>query len=266
LIDANDVLSPSAISPDGQWLLLSSQSGRRDDIFVCRADGSDLRRLTDDVYRDRWPRWSRDGREVFFYSNRTGRFEIWSIRADGSGLRRISDLPDRDIHFPTLSPSGDRLIASTQTDGESWITDPARPWTPGNARRLEGLGTSDEWLIPIDWSRDGRRLLGPMMSGAGTINAFGVYDITSGGTGRLSVRHPLGDGYRLAWLPDSRRVLVIDRQSRIQLVDTVTGRHRTLLENSPWRFWGNVPPISPDGRTIYLGALKAQSDIWMVGR
>ncbi len=266
LIHANDVLTPTGISPDGQWLLLSSQSGRRDDIFICRTDGSGLRRLTDDVYRDRWPRWSRDGQEVFFYSNRTERFEIWAIKIDGSGLRRISDQTDRNIHFPTLSPSGDRLIASAQTTPDSWIADPSRPWNPENARKLEALGTHAEWLIPIDWSPDGRRLLGPMMSRAGTINGFGVYDFASGGTGRLSVRHALGDGYRLAWLPDSRRVLIVDRGNRILLVDTVTGRERTLLEGSPWRFWGNVPPISPDGRTFYLGSLEAQSDVWMVAR
>ncbi|MBA3295793.1 MAG: hypothetical protein H0U19_02565 [Acidobacteria bacterium] len=80
------------------------------------------------------------------------------------------------------------------------------------------------------------------------------------------IRDALGDGYRLAWLPDSRRVVVVDRGSRIHLVDTQTGRQRTLLEGSPWRFWGNVPPIAPDGRTIYLGALQTQSDIWMIAR
>ena len=266
LFQANDVLTPSGISPDGQRLLLSSQSGRRDDIFVCRTDGSELRRLTDDVFRDRWPRWSRDGREVFFYSNRSGHFEIWSIKLDGSGLRRISDQADQNIHFPTLSPSGDRLIASTQNGPESWIADPSRPWNPQNARKLEGLGTPDEWLIPTDWSRDGRRLLGPMMSRAGTISALGVYEFASSGHGTLTVRNAIGDGHRLAWLPDSRRVLIVDRADRIHLLDTVTGRHRTLLEGSAWRFWGNVPPISPDGRTFYLGSLAVQSDVWMVAR
>ena len=266
LIHANDVLAPSGISPDGEWLLLSAQGGRRDDIFICRSDGTGLRQLTDDVHRDRWPRFSRDGREVFFYSNRNGRFEIWSVRVDGSGLRRISDQPDNHIHFPVLSPSGDRLIASTQISPDSWIADLSRPWSPGNARKIAGLSTPDEWLIPIDWSPDGRRLLGPMMSRAGTIGAFGIYEFTSGETGRITVRNAIGDNNRLAWLSDSRRVLVIDRRDRIHLVDTVTGRQRTLLEGSSRRFFGNVPPISPDGRTIYLGSLESQSDVWMIAR
>jgi len=82
----------------------------------------------------------------------------------------------------------------------------------------------------------------------------------------LTVRNAIGDGHRLAWLPDSRRVLIVDRADRIHVLDTVTGRHRTLLEGSTWRFWGNVPPLSPDGRTFYLGSLAAQSDVWMVAR
>ena len=266
LIKANDVLGPTGVSPDGNWLLLSSQSGRRDDIFVCRSDGSELRRLTDDVHRDRWPRFSPDGQQVYFYSNRSGRFEIWVIKVDGSGLRRVSDQAGVNIHFPALSPSGDRLVASTQTSPDAWIADPSRPWNEANARKLEGLGTPDEWLIPIAWSSDARRLIGPMMSRAGTIRGFGVYDFDSPSTGKVTVRKGTNDGYRVAWLPDGKRALIVDRRNRIHVVDVATGRAHTILENSPYRFWGNVPPISRDGRTIYLGSLETQSDIWMVER
>lgn len=104
------------------------------------------------------------------------------------------------------------------------------------------------------------------MSRAGTISALGIYDFTSDVAGRITHRSPLMDNYRVSWLPDSRRVLIIDRANRIYLLDTVTGRHKTLLDKSPWSFWGNVPPISPDARTIYLGALESQSDVWMVAR
>jgi Tol biopolymer transport system component len=98
------------------------------------------------------------------------------------------------------------------------------------------------------------------------MRAFGIYEFDSLSTDKLTVRSPVGDGYRLAWLPDSRRVVVVDRRDRIHVVDVITGRRRTVLDESPWHFWGNVPPISPDGRTIYLGAVETQSDVWMVER
>ena len=266
LIQANDVLTPTSISPDGRQLLLTSQTGRRDDIFVSGTDGTALRRLTDDEFRDRWPRWSRDGREVFFYSNRTGTYQIWSVRPDGGGLRHIFGVDNTNVHFPVLSPDGTRLIASTQTSPDSWMVQLTGTAGAESSAKLEGLGTADEWLIPVDWSPDGRRLAGPMMSRAGTINAVGVYEFGDDGRGRLTLRHASGDGYRFAWLGDSRRVLILDRSDRLHLLDVETGRLKTIFDDPAWRFWGNVPAIAPDGRRIYLGALEEQSDVWMIAR
>ena len=266
LIQANDVLTPTSISPDGRQLLLTSQTGRRDDIFVSGADGAGLRRLTDDEFRDRWPRWSRDGREVFFYSNRTGTYQIWSIRPDGGGLRHIFGVENTNVHFPVLSPDGARLIASTQTSPDSWLVNLSGAAGAASSTKLEGLGTADEWLIPVDWSPDGRRLAGPMMSRAGTINAVGVYEFGEDGRGSVTLRHASGDGYRVAWLGDSRRMLILDRSDRLHLLDAETGRLQTIFQNPAWRFWGNVPALAPDGRSIYLGALEEQSDVWMIAR
>jgi len=74
------------VSPDGEWITFYF-GGKQEDIFVIRKDGSGLRQLTDDVYKDRAPRWSPDGKRIAFYSNRGGKYEIWTIEADGSGLR-----------------------------------------------------------------------------------------------------------------------------------------------------------------------------------
>ena len=265
LINANDVLVPTSISPDGEWLLLHSQMGSRDDIFVLRRDGSGLRRLTDDVHRDRWPRWSRDGREVFFFSNRSGRYEIWSIRGDGSGLRRVSDQAKVELLYPLLSPRGDRLIASVGTAPGSWLAELSKPWSGNNARAIEGLNTADEWLIPVDWSPDGRRLVGPMRSKAGTINALGVFEFTSAYAGKLILRSPIGDNFGMAWL-DDRRVVLVQSSTRLLIFDVATGAHRPAIDD-PSRALSDIPPVvGHDRRTVYVGVVDAQSDVWMVTR
>jgi Tol biopolymer transport system component len=265
LLSANDVLVPTSISPDGDWLLLHSQTSTRDDIFVVRHDGSGLRRLTDDAHRDRWPRWSRDGREVFFFSNRSGHYEIWRIEGDGSNLRRLSDQPQVDLLYPIQSPRGDRLIASVGITSSAWLTELARPWGADNAHAIQGLGTSDEWLIPVDWSPDGRRLVGPMRSKSGTITAFGVFEFTSADAGKVTLRSPIGDGFGMAWL-DDRRVVLVQGSKRLILVDVTTGAQRLVL-NDPSRGLSEIPPvIDRSRRTVYVGVVNAQSDVWMVTR
>ncbi len=63
------------VSPDGEWLAFTSW-GQQEDVFIARTDGSDLRQLTNDAYKDRLPRWSPDGGRIAFYSVRSGRYEL----------------------------------------------------------------------------------------------------------------------------------------------------------------------------------------------
>ena len=69
------------LSPDGEWLAFHD-AGRQEDIFVVKTDGTELRQLTNDVYKDRYPRWSPDSRRIAFHSNRGGESDIWLINPD----------------------------------------------------------------------------------------------------------------------------------------------------------------------------------------
>jgi serine/threonine protein kinase len=53
------------VSPDGNWIVFRSE-GQQEDLYVARSDGSELRKLTDDLHRDRGPKWSRDGQRIAF--------------------------------------------------------------------------------------------------------------------------------------------------------------------------------------------------------
>src|SRR5207244_1527828 len=77
------------VSPDGQWVAFQSW-GHQEDIYVMKSDGSGEKQLTNDIYKDRLPRFSPDGRRIAFFSNRSGNFEIWIIGTDGSGLQQIT--------------------------------------------------------------------------------------------------------------------------------------------------------------------------------
>ncbi|MFL6203569.1 MAG: protein kinase domain-containing protein, partial [Thermoanaerobaculia bacterium] len=53
-------VSSAEVSPDGRWIVFDVSSPY-EDLFLIHPDGSGLRRLTDDVYKDRNPRWSPAG-------------------------------------------------------------------------------------------------------------------------------------------------------------------------------------------------------------
>lgn len=83
------------------------------DIYVANADGSDVRRLTDNGAANFAPYWHPSGEKILFSSNvddPTGRaFDLYMIGVDGSGLERVTHTPDFD-GFPVFSPDGRWLV------------------------------------------------------------------------------------------------------------------------------------------------------------
>jgi Tol biopolymer transport system component len=60
------------------------------DIFTARADGTDLRRLTDVYGYDAEATISTDGKKIVFTSTRDSDLDIYSMNADGSGVKRLT--------------------------------------------------------------------------------------------------------------------------------------------------------------------------------
>lgn len=77
-------------SPDGSEIAFASAADGDPEIYVMRADGSRMRRLTDNEAQDFPPSWSPDGRRIVFSSDRRGNFDLYSIRRDGTGVRRLT--------------------------------------------------------------------------------------------------------------------------------------------------------------------------------
>jgi len=68
-------------SPDGKQIVFSGSSGGITDLYIVNADGTGLRRLTDDGYGDFQPQWSPDGKTIAFASDRdSASFEILRFR------------------------------------------------------------------------------------------------------------------------------------------------------------------------------------------
>jgi TolB protein len=91
-------------SPDGKLIAItgSRPGDSRVHLYVLRADGGGVRRLTGEVVPGK-PAWSSD-RMWIAVSDHDGR--IVAVQPDGRGQRTVTTLPDMDIGHLAWSPDG----------------------------------------------------------------------------------------------------------------------------------------------------------------
>jgi serine/threonine protein kinase len=239
-------------SPDGQWLLMTV-SDPNEDLMICRSDGTGIRRITNDPFKDREPVWSWDGNTIIFFSDRTGRYEIWSIRLDGSGLTQITETTGENIYTPIPSSDGRFIAALSSLSGAV---------TSGLIDLDRGLPVRElEWFPAIDsthtfvaqqFAADGRRLLGV---GSPGWDLF-VYSLDT-----KNYQHfPEARGG--SWLPDGQSILYM-RDSKLFRIDTQSGEIQELYE-IPEDFQRGPQRLSWDFKSLYYMQFETESDIWML--
>ena len=254
------ILTPTDVSPDGRWVTLFNVPDRQQDVFLMRADGSGLTRLTDDGARDWSPRFTPDGKAVVFYSNPEGKYIAYSIRLDGSGRTRLTDVAVSAI-YPVFSPDAKRLVVSLFPPSRGIMGAAPWPLTEKSATPLQ-LSVDGGTMTPTYWTRDGRWMSGFITNTAGEPNGFGVYDVAAGRARRLNDD---SRGFDVAWMPDSRSVIYFTDRGGLVMQDVESLTRREIAGRLPY------PPdllasiaASPDGKTLYYGARQVESNIWIV--
>jgi eukaryotic-like serine/threonine-protein kinase len=258
------LLVPTDVSPDGAWLALYNALERQQDIFLMRRDGRDLTRLTDDIARDWIPRFTPDGEALTFYSNQLGPYESWLIRRDGSGRTQLTDFGELQGQSPVFAPDGERLLILRADSLIPMIG--AAPWpvTPESATRLTGFDVPGGHMYASGWSPDGRWLTGTVQPHSGANRGNAIYEMA---TAHARILSDDGVSEVLAWLPGSRRVVYFTKSGALVVQDIESLERRILSDALPY------PPdqlghivAAPDGRTLFYGARRVESNIWMVRR
>jgi Tol biopolymer transport system component len=248
------------LSPDAEWLACAT-IGTPEDVVLLRADGSELRRLTDDRFKDRNISWSRDGSRLVFDSTRSGGWDVWTVRADGSELRRTADTPD--TAGAVWSSDGQRLTFVMPESGMAEV-DAAR-FTDREAIRFVPLPDSMAGFEPGEWSPSGDLLGGTEVDVNRRPVSIGAIDPKTRRYRRSQL--PIGgaiwsDAYWkfAGWLPDSRHYVASGRD-QIALVDVETGAWRGLQAVDKRRL---IVSLSRDGGTLLVEQESFDGDLWML--
>lgn len=160
-------------SRDGKFIAFSRRYPPDNfEICVCRTDGSDFRRLTNNPALDSHPTWAPDSQRLAFASNRLGNFDLYAMNLDRTGLVRLTH-HGSDEWFPNWSVTdkiayvrgGDIFVMNSDGSGQTNLTASAAnegspAWAPIGDRLVynsDKYGNRDVFTIKSDGS-DRRRL------------------------------------------------------------------------------------------------------------
>ena len=163
----------AAISPDGRWVVFTSERRGTPDLYVVEIDGgSEPRLLIDSPAMEDQVAFSPDGNSIAFVSTASGNADIYVLpfepRASQDLARavNVTNHPGGDFR-PDFSPDGARIAFTTdrdtpvaghpifgftrQREGDIYVMD-------RDGGNLQRLTATPDWDGSPEWSADGRTL------------------------------------------------------------------------------------------------------------
>jgi serine/threonine-protein kinase len=245
-----------ALSPNGSQVAVefinANSNASVPDVYTQSLDGGALSRLTFEGTNNQRPRWSRDGRDIYFLSDRSGLPALYKQRADGSApAQRVASDP-RGLGEGFESPDGSWLVLRSADDVccdilgmRSTVDSAPRQLVATPFReRSPALSPDGKWLAYA--SDEGGR--------------FEVFvrpfpDIQSG---RFQISTAGGEAPR--WNRQGTELFYIDGVNDLQAVRVATRPSFGILEKRRlfsvngyfFSAWAQAYDVSPDGRRFLM--------------
>lgn len=252
----------------GTWYRKGYRGSSNEDVWICKSDGSDNRRLTDFNGQDNSPMWSADGQFVYYVSEAFGS-PANVVRRDGAGKSQpvqITFHKDDSVRQARISGNGEWIVYECGPD--LWVVS-ARG---GSARKLAIEVHADDKSNTERTVTLSRGMTEYALSPDESHVAFAVHGEIflmpiAGGKAKRLTDHPAYD-HGLAWAPDGKSLIFAsDRGGQEDLYlltpddpehPTFTKAHRfkvTQLTNTPEAEVG--AGFAPNGKKVaFLGAGK----------
>jgi TolB protein len=234
------------------WVAFYANPAGNPDIFIARADGSELTQLTDDPAFDDSPALSPDGSRIVFLSARDDpegsfpdlKYEIYLINRDGTDLQRLTETEVGEDH-PAWSPDGEKILFDADYDGDGFFEIYTIDLDGTDLTRLTDNDANDQFA---DWSPDGRQI-------AFTSDRNGGWDIfimDADGSNQQALTE--GEDWALfpAWSPDGSQIAYTglapnSRNTEVYVMNADSSEPRRLTDAPGF---DENPAWSPDGTRI----------------
>jgi TolB protein len=153
IVTSGSLNTTPTFSPDGRRIAFARGLGANVEIFSCRRDGTELKRLTTSPGIDTNPTWSPSGAEIAFTSSRSGSPQIYVMDAEGTNQRRVTFQGEYN-DGAAWSPDGTRLAYATRAQQNRFDIAVLDLVTLAAQRVTDGSGSNE---TPV-FSPDGRRI------------------------------------------------------------------------------------------------------------
>jgi len=191
-------------SKDGKQLVFSStRDGATPDagnladyeVYVMNADGTGIKRLTDNDYADNQAVWSPDGRRIAFLSGRDhqGTFanDLYVMNVDGTNVTRVTEQPGA-LLSPSWDPRSRRIAFSLDDDGPNGGIYVVSLDTFGQTRVTTRQFSLDNGP---SWSPDGNQLA----YSCEVLGSAQLCVVNADGTGRVQLTNDLHSHMEVRW-------------------------------------------------------------------
>jgi dipeptidyl aminopeptidase/acylaminoacyl peptidase len=263
---AMERITDPQVAPDGKSVVfavrrtdLDANCGRTY-LWIASTDGTGLRQLTSSPQSDSNPRWSPDGRTIWFVSDRSGSSQVWKIAIDGGEAEQVTKEP-LDVGNLLVCPDG-KSIAYTMEVFPNAKTAADTKGRLDEREKNKATGRVYESLFVRHWDtwEDGRRshLFVRPVAGGATVDVMKGMDADT-------PSQPFGGPEEIAFTPDGRGIVFSAKNAgREEAWSTnfdlfyapVDGSAapRSLTEDN--NAWDSYPAFSPDGKTLAYLAMS----------